>query len=399
MVYPEVEKKIPEIINSKHGIVNSDAFQLKIIQLYETALVRHGFMLLGPTGSGKTTIMNILTECLTQLGQTTRIVKLNPKAITDKEMYGVKSEISDDWIPGVFSTIWEKSNNRNLKHTTWICCDGPVDAIWIENLNTVLDDNKILTLANGERILMTENCKMTFEVENLNNASPATVSRCGQVYISPTDLGYENTMRGWLKGRKDIGRNDEADKLTNILNKYIVNTKMLDVIDKVCKEPMMRLEPVCKILQILNLLTGYLDPYVKSSKYLSDSALERVALYSIVWGVGGVYESNDRFLFHDYLLSKGANLPQKSKENETIFDYFLTGDPPEWKLCTPDEWKPPEKGLQFSQLLLPTLDSFRAEVLLNLILQQPKSSMCNNAVLLIGGSGTAKTSSVLMYSA
>jgi dynein heavy chain, axonemal len=201
MVYPEVEKKIPEIINAKHGIVNSDAFQLKIIQLYETALVRHGFMLLGPTGSGKTTIMNILTECLTQLGQTTRIVKLNPKAITDKEMYGVKSEISDDWIPGVFSTIWEKSNNRNLKHTTWICCDGPVDAIWIENLNTVLDDNKILTLANGERILMTENCKMTFEVENLNNASPATVSRCGQVYISPTDLGYENTMRGWLKGR------------------------------------------------------------------------------------------------------------------------------------------------------------------------------------------------------
>ena len=121
-------------------------------------------------------------------------------------MYGVKSDISDDWIPGVFSTIWEKSNNRALKHNTWITCDGPVDAIWIENLNTVLDDNKILTLANGERIAMTENCKLVFEVENLNNASPATVSRCGQVYISASDLGYEAVLIGWIAFRKSENR-------------------------------------------------------------------------------------------------------------------------------------------------------------------------------------------------
>ena len=116
-------------------------------------------------------------------------------------MYGVRNELSDEWTPGIFSTIWERANVRGVK-STWIICDGPVDAIWIENLNTVLDDNKILTLASGDRIPMTENCKLVFEVENLNNASPATVSRCGIVYVSASDLGYEPVLKGWITSRR-----------------------------------------------------------------------------------------------------------------------------------------------------------------------------------------------------
>jgi dynein heavy chain len=64
-------------------------------------------------------------------------------------MYGVMNNVTGEWIPGVFSQIWLKCNAKSNKHTSWIVCDGPVDAIWIENLNTVLDDNRILTLANA----------------------------------------------------------------------------------------------------------------------------------------------------------------------------------------------------------------------------------------------------------
>ena len=80
--------------------------------------------------------------------------------------------------------------------------DGPVDAIWVEDLNTVMDDNKILTLANNERIQMSDNVKLVFENESLRNASPATVSRAGIVYVSLTDLGWERLVKFEKKERE-----------------------------------------------------------------------------------------------------------------------------------------------------------------------------------------------------
>jgi dynein heavy chain len=126
-----------------------------------------------------------------------KIDTLNPKSVTKGELYGEANPYTNEWQEGIVSSLVKTAvdcaDSEDPKINSakrWINFDGPVDAMWIESMNTVLDDNKMLCLPNGERIKMPDICTMMFEVNDLVEASPATVSRCGMVYMEPVYLGW-----------------------------------------------------------------------------------------------------------------------------------------------------------------------------------------------------------------
>jgi dynein heavy chain len=181
---------------------------VQVIQLYETCNVRFGVMVVGPTGAGKTVCYETLCQAMTKLReanspnmayQTSRTTVLNPKCVNMGELYGEYNLLTNEWTDGLAAKLIRAAVTDESDDKKWVVFDGPVDAIWIENMNTVLDDNCMLCLPNAERIkLNAATMRMLFEVQDLAVASPATVSRCGMVFLPAETLGWRPYVRSWL---------------------------------------------------------------------------------------------------------------------------------------------------------------------------------------------------------
>ncbi|XP_064146125.1 dynein axonemal heavy chain 11 isoform X1 [Loxodonta africana] len=289
-----------------------ESFILKVVQLEELLAVRHSVFVVGNAGTGKSKILRTLNRTYVSMRQKPVWNDLNPKAVTTDELFGFIHHATREWKDGLFSSILREQANLMHGGPKWIVLDGDIDPMWIESLNTVMDDNKVLTLASNERVALTPLMRLLFEIHHLRTATPATVSRAGILYVNPQDLGWNPYVASWIDRRR---HQSEKANLTILFDKYV--PACLDklrtsfkTITSIPENSMV--QTICVLLECL--LTPENVP--------SDSPKEVYEVYFVfacIWAFGGTLLRDQTVLVHtsettclryfiDLLLEKGKPL-------------------------------------------------------------------------------------------
>ncbi|XP_068615161.1 dynein axonemal heavy chain 2-like [Brachionichthys hirsutus] len=379
-------KEAIEVEVRKSGLQVTPFTVTKVIQLYETKNSRHSSMLVGKTGSGKSVTWKTLQKALTAMHhrkepgfEQVQVYPLNPKALSLGELYGENDLSTNEWSDGVLSSIMRSACADEKPDEKWIVFDGPVDTLWIESMNSVMDDNKVLTLINGERISMPEQVSLLFEVENLAMASPATVSRCGMVYNDYSDLGWKPFVQSWLDKRPKA----EADNLKCLFEKYVEIT--LNFKKSNCKE----LIPITELNGVASLCRLYESLDTSSSEESSSDAksksrmIELRFIFSLIWSICASVDENGRKKV-DHFLRKMEPFPIK----DTVYEYYVDMKSRNWASIEdklPKDWKY-NATAPFYKIMVPTVDTVRYNILVNALM------LGKHPVLLTGPVGTGKTS-------
>eukprot|EP01031_Cornospumella_fuschlensis_P053678 gene53678-biopygen30120 len=325
--------------------------------------------------------------------QKVRYTVLNPKSITMGELYGEFSPLTQEWHDGLASSIMREFVAEESDDKRWTVFDGPIDALWIENMNTVLDDNMTLCLANGQRIKLKVEMKCLFEVNDLAVASPATVSRIGVVYMTPSDLGWMPYAQSWVPRAlpKDCPQ-WAKDRILLLFEK--VFAKGLAFQRKNCKEPVETVD-----VQLVIAMCTLFQSLFKAESGVNFSApqaelsalLDKLFFFSYIWSVGAPcadrfwepFTENARELFEE--TCPGLGLPGGG----TAFDYFV--DIKESKFREWSEIVPSFKyddTLPYFSLIVPTTDTCRFSYVMKTLITVDKPCF------ITGVTGTGKTVAV-----
>ena len=390
----------------------------KVLQLCQIQNINHGVMMVGPSGSGKSAAWQTLLSALEMLDGTEGVAYvIDPKAISKDELYGNLDPNTREWTDGLFTAILRRivdnvRGEANKRH--WIIFDGDVDPEWVENLNSVLDDNKLLTLPNGERLSIPPNLRIMFEVEHLKYATLATVSRCGMIWFSDDVLTIDMICRYFLNSLQHnlieysetgiAGKDEEAEVLATQAQvcSAIEEFFLSDGLAAKCLEYSYELNHIMEAnkLRMLDSLFSMLRQAVRSivqynqthpdfnlSADIVEKYCQKFLVYSMVWCFSGDGKLSERKLMGDFI-ARSTVIPLPSiPPGGSLIDFFPEISTGEWNMWSS---KVPQVEIEThrvtaTDVVIPTMDTVRHESLLYTWLAEHKP------ICLCGPPGSGKT--------
>ncbi|KAH1445767.1 hypothetical protein KXX68_006905 [Aspergillus fumigatus] len=415
--YEKLTQAIRDIAHEQH-YVDSEMWIAKILQLYQIQSIHHGVMMVGRSGSGKSAAWKILLQALQRIEGVEGVSHIIDSKVMSKEaLYGNLDSTTREWTDGLFTGILRKIVDNLRGEDTkrhWIVFDGDVDPEWVENLNSVLDDNKLLTLPNGERLNLPPNVRIMFEVESLKYATLATVSRCGMVWFNDDTVtplmmisNYVESLRTKTfedldddsapAGQAAAKTQDAQDMLSTILKQLLETDQLvLKSLDEAKKyNHIMEFTDIRALNTLFSLLNkacrNVLEYNIQHVDFPLDheqiqSYISKKLLLALVWSFTGDCPLADRQAFGQFVSGMSTTeLPPDGASS--LIDFDITLPKSEWM-----SWQSQVPSIEINthsitqtDVVIPTVDTVRHEDVLYSWLAEHKP------LLLCGPPGSGKT--------
>jgi dynein heavy chain 1, cytosolic len=419
---PAVLEKLEAAIRkqaNEQSLTLTDTWMTKILQLYQIQLIHHGVMMVGDSGSGKSAIWKVLLRALQEVEGVEGVCHIIDSKVMSKEaLYGNLDSTTREWTDGLFTSILRRivDNLRgedSKRH--WIVFDGDVDPEWVENLNSVLDDNKLLTLPNGERLNLPPNVRIMFEVETLKYATLATVSRCGMVWFNEDTVTSRMIVSNYLQRLRTLpfeeldeeaGSVGQASSQALRVQKHVAELfeKALltdGLLDKTLEHaPSYNHIMEYTVIRALNTLFSLLNKACRTMiEYnmqhddfpLEEEQMEAYAskklLLALVWALSGDCPLKERKNFGDLVAGLVTFETPLLSESASLIDYDVSLPKAEWV-----SWQNQVPSVEINthsitqtDVVIPTLDTVRHEDVLYSWLAE------HRPLILCGPPGSGKT--------